>query len=191
MIFVYHTTVDILITLVYINGIILIGSNSTLISMLIGFLYQQFFLRDLGPLHYILGVEAHWTFDGIHLSQTKYIFYLLSPASMIDSKPFSVSMAIGSILSIHDGSVLDNGTEFHNIIGALQYCTITRPNIAFVVNKICQFLHVSTDVHWIAVKCILRYLKSSSHFGLIIQPCFDFNLVCYADTNLRCFPDGR
>jgi hypothetical protein len=55
-----------------------------------------------------------------------------------------------------------------SVVGALQYLTLTRPDISFAVNKVCQFLHASTMVHWAAVKRILRYLKSCTRVGLRI-----------------------
>jgi histone deacetylase 1/2 len=51
----------------------------------------------------------------------------------------------------------------------LQYLTLTRPDIAFSVNKVCQFLHAPTTVHWAAVKRILRYIKQCVQLGLKIQ----------------------
>jgi hypothetical protein len=43
---------------------------------------------------------------------------------------------------------------------------LTCPNIAFSVNKVCQFLHVPTMLHWCAVKRILRYIHGSIQLGI-------------------------
>jgi histone deacetylase 1/2 len=55
------------------------------------------------------------------------------------------------------------------MVGGLQYLTLTRPDLAFAVNKVCQFLHVATSVHWSAVKRILRYIAFTLHVGLRIR----------------------
>ena len=55
-------------------------------------------------------------------------------------------------------------------MGALQYTTITRPEISFAVNKVCQFMANPLETHWTAVKRILRYLKGSLYQELQLRP---------------------
>jgi hypothetical protein len=74
--------------------------------------------------------------DRIVLSQDKYVGDLLKKTWMVMSKLVGTPLAIGEKLASYIG-----------IVGALQYLTLTRPDIAFAVNKVCQFLHAPTDVH--------------------------------------------
>ena len=60
---------------------------------------------------------------------------------------------------------------YRSVVGALQYATITRPDIAYSVNKVCQFMSHPLESHWVAVKRILRYLKGTINFGLHLTPC--------------------
>lgn len=60
-------------------------------------------------------------------------------------------------------------SKYRSIVGALQYLTITRPDISYAVNKVYQFLHIPTNSHWTVVKRISRYLKFTSTNGLQIQ----------------------
>jgi histone deacetylase 1/2 len=57
-------------------------------------------------------------------------------------------------LSATDGILLssEDATEYRNIVGGLQYLTITRLDLSFAVNRVCQYLHAPTDMHWSAVK---------------------------------------
>jgi hypothetical protein len=52
----------------------------------------------------------------------------------------------------------NDATNFRSIIGGLQYLTLTQPDLAFVVNKVCQYLHTPTMVHLVVVKQIIRYV---------------------------------
>nr|ABW81116.1 putative gag-pol polyprotein [Boechera divaricarpa] len=68
-------------------------------------------------------------------------------------------------LSLFTGTALDNPTKYRMALGSLQYLSLTRPDIAFAVNRLSQFLHRPTDVNWQAVKWILRYLATSPIMG--------------------------
>ena len=55
-------------------------------------------------------------------------------------------------------------------MGALQYATLTRPEISLAVNKVCQYMANPLDSHWAVAKRILRYLKGTLSHGLLLQP---------------------
>ncbi|RVW63384.1 Retrovirus-related Pol polyprotein from transposon RE1 [Vitis vinifera] len=95
-------------------------------------------------------LEVHRTLTGIHLSQAKYIIDLLTRAAMLDAKPCPTPMSSNTNLSLHDGVALENGSDYHNFVGALQYCTMTSPDIAFTVNKPSLNFNITcyTDVNW-------------------------------------------
>jgi hypothetical protein len=69
--------------------------------------------------------------------------------------------------------------------------TITRPDIAFAVNKVSQFMHAPTDIHWATVKRILRYLKGTSDHGITLNPAKNFQLFAYCDADWAGCPDDR
>jgi histone deacetylase 1/2 len=90
---------------------------------------------------------------------------------MMDCKAVMTPLAASEKLSLYDGERLGPqvSTRYRSIVGALQYLTLTRPDISFAVNKVCQFLHAPTTVHWATVKRILRYIKGSLGVGLWIR----------------------
>lgn len=79
------------------------------------------------------------TSDGILLSQEKYSRDLLIKAGMKDCKPAPTPPATTDKLSAHDGDLLgpEDSTKYRSIVGALQYLTLTRPDLSFSVNKVC------------------------------------------------------
>jgi hypothetical protein len=147
-------------------------------------------MKDLGPLHYFLGLEAVYSTTGLHLTQTKYTMDLLFRTKFQDVKPISSPATACKKLSLYDGDPLSDPTEFRSVVGALQYLTLTRPNICFAVNQVCQFLHQPTTNHWTAVKRILRYLKDTLDHGLFYQP-GSLMLEAYSDADYAGCPDDR
>jgi hypothetical protein len=131
-------------------------------------LNEEFALKDLGDLHYFLGIEVSKARDGIILTQEKYVNDLLTRVGMAQCKPVSSPLSTSEKLSLHEGTALGpkDATNYRSVVGALQYLTLTRPDISFAVNKVCQFLHAPTTVHWAAVKRILRYVKQFTNLGL-------------------------
>ncbi|XP_050379847.1 uncharacterized mitochondrial protein AtMg00810-like [Argentina anserina] len=114
---------------------------------------------------------------------------LLHRTHMLDASPVSTPSS-SKRLSLTDGTPLADGTEYRSVVVALQYLTLTHPDISYVVNQLCQFLHSPTTVHWVAVKRILRYLKHTPTSGLFYAPS-SLNLVAYCDSDYAGDPDTR
>jgi hypothetical protein len=154
--------------LVYVDDIIVTSSSQEAVSALLQDLRAEFALKDLEPLHYFLGIEVKTINDGLHLSQSKYASDILKWVGMTNCKPVTTPLPISEKLSIHSGHPLDvkESIKYRSIVGALQYLTLTRPDLAYPVNKVCQFLHSPTVEHMTAVKRILRYLKHTLDIGL-------------------------
>lgn len=85
----------------------------------------------------------HRNQEGIVLTQLKYIHELLARANFENCKSVITPMAVTEKLTKTLGDPLSvaEGSKYKSIVGALQYLTLTRPDIAFSVNKVCQFLH--------------------------------------------------
>jgi len=81
---------------------------------------------------------------------------------MAEAHSISSPMVSKCKLSKQGAYIFSNLTLYRSVVGALQYATLTRPEIAFVVNKVCQFMANPLDSHWVVVKCILRYLKGTT-----------------------------
>ena len=180
-----------IIILIYVDDIIVIGSNTVLVHQVVSSLHSQFALKDLGILNYLLGVEVCWQGSSLHLSQTKYIQDLLTRAGLAYCKPIATLMTTSQTLYASDGSLLADPSQYHNIVGTLQYCTITRPDISFSINKLRQFMQSPTDLHWKVVKRSLRYLKGTTSFGLSFHSSLDLQLTVYADANWVGCPNDR
>lgn len=180
--------------LIYVDDIIVASSTPDATSALLNDPKKDFALKDLGDLHYFLGIEVHKNKNGILLTQEKYASDVLKRVGMEDCKPVSTPLSTSEKLPINEGTVLgeNDATHYRSIVGALQYLTLTRPDISFSVNKVCQFLHTPTTVHWAAVKRILRYLKHTVDLGLKISRSSSLLVSGYSDADWAgCLDDRR
>jgi histone deacetylase 1/2 len=178
--------------LIYVDDIIVASSSPAATEALLKDLQADFALKDLGELHY-LGIEVKKVRDGILLKQEKYTFDLLQRVGMKNCKPMNTPMSSTDKLTAHDGELLGpkDASEYRSIVGALQYLTLTRPDISFAVNKVCQFLHRPTTVHWSAVKRILRYLQHTIGIGLRIHKSLSTLVCAFSDADWAGCSDDR
>jgi len=154
--FIFFVGADICYLLVYVDDILLTGSNSLMLQRLIQLLSSEFKLRDLGFVHYFFGIEVQSTSMGLMLRHHKYILDILTRAGMLSCKPVDTPISTSKATILLD-PLFSDATRFRQIVGALQYLTFTRPDICFAVNRVCKFMHAPTDSHWAAVKRILHY----------------------------------
>ncbi|KAD7117348.1 hypothetical protein E3N88_04616 [Mikania micrantha] len=133
--------------LVYIDDIIITDPSTSLITSFSSSLSNRFSLKDLGSLSYFLGVEILPHQHGLFMSQSKYILDILTKANMTDCKSASTPMTTSETLNTTDGTPLPSPTSYRSFIGALQYLSLTRPDVTFAVNKLSQFMHQPTNLH--------------------------------------------
>jgi histone deacetylase 1/2 len=155
--------------LICVDDIIVLSSSAMTIPQLIAQLGSSFSVKDLGVLHYFLGIEVSSPSSGrLVLRQRKYALELLAHAGMLKCSPVTTPMSSSERLCSVDVDVLssEEATHYRNLVGGLQYLTMTSPDLLFVVNKVCQYLHELRTPHMSAVKRILRYVQYTIYSGL-------------------------
>ncbi|KAL6333807.1 hypothetical protein AAG906_028993 [Vitis piasezkii] len=90
--------------------------------------------------------------------------------NLIGIRPYHAPCVLGTKLSKFDGDPLLDPSEYRHTVGALQYITLTRPEIAYYMNQLCQHMQTPTTAHWTTAKRVLRYLKNTLDFGLFYKP---------------------
>ncbi|BFG40530.1 hypothetical protein CerSpe_268040 [Prunus speciosa] len=188
--FVYNHQGVYLILLIYVDDILITGNDQEQISHLIRRLGTLFSMKDLGKLHYFLGIEVTYDGDCMYLTQSKYALDLLQRTKFVDAKPISTPVSSGQKLSAFVGEPHSDPETYRSIVGALQYLTITRPDLSYAVNQVCQFMHAPRSTHWLAVKRILRYVKFSYDHGLAYKP-GGLHLSAFSDADYAGDPDSR
>ncbi|XP_026416191.1 uncharacterized protein LOC113311580 [Papaver somniferum] len=172
------------------DDIVLTGSSTSYCKELISTLSSSFPLKNLGPLHFFLGLEVKHNSSGLFVCQTKYALDLLDKTQMVGAKSCSPPSSATTKLSANDEELLENPTEYRSLVGVLQYLTWTRTEISFVVNRVCQFMHQPITSHFCVAKRILRYVKGTIDHGLFFSKGLS-TLQGFSDTDWAGSPNDR
>ncbi|KAH9778852.1 hypothetical protein KPL71_007491 [Citrus sinensis] len=89
------------------------------------------------------------------------------------------------------GQLFEDKTLYRSFIGALQYATITRPDIAYSVNKLSQFMQEPKVIHWQGCKRILRYLQGTLNYGMYFTPGNKMEISAFTDADWGADRDDR
>ncbi|XP_031256490.1 DNA topoisomerase 3-alpha-like [Pistacia vera] len=160
-VFYKQSSSGIILLVVYVDDIIITGSDDVGIQSLKNCLASKFHTKDLGTLRYFLGVEVFRSKKGIFLSQRKYVLDVLTEMGLSEAKPCDTPMVPNVRLNAEDGEMFGDPEKYRRIVGKLNYLTITCLDIAFSVSVVSQFMSSPRTYHWDAVLHILKYLKGA------------------------------
>ncbi|RVW53841.1 Retrovirus-related Pol polyprotein from transposon TNT 1-94 [Vitis vinifera] len=191
-VFYHHNSLGQCIYLVvYVDDIVITGSDQDGIQKLKQHLFTHFQTKDLGKLKYFLGIEIAQSSSGVVLSQRKYALDILEETGMLDCKPVDTPMDPNVKLVPGQGEPLGDPGRYRRLVGKLNYLTITRPDISFPVSVVSQFLQSPCDSHWDAVIRILRYIKSTPGQGVLYENRGHTQVVGYTDADWAGSPTDR
>ena len=156
----------IILLVVYVDDNVISGNDMAGISLLKSFLHGQFHTKDLGMLKYFLSVEVMRSKRGIFLSQRKYVLDLLTKTGKLATKPCHFPMTQSLHLTRKD-ELFEHPKRYKRLVGKLNYHIVTRPDIAYSVSVVNQYMSFPTVDHWAAVKQILCYLKGAPGRGIL------------------------
>ena len=102
---------------------------------------------------------------------------------MLDCKPAETPIEVNHGLSIHEDQVPTDKDKYQRLVGRLIYLSHTRPDIAYAVSVVSQFMHSPSKEYMDAVYRVLRYLKSSLGKGLFFGRNNDYKITGYTDAD--------
>lgn len=151
------------------------------IQHLITFLMSHFKLKDFRLASYFLGIEFQQHQNRFLLTQTKYTTSVLHTLKIELCK--SLPTLSPTTDSTAQSKIMDNSHIYRNIMGALQYLNITRPDISFAVNQVCQSMHSPQSIDWIRLKHLLHYLKGTINYELYFTQVSPVSLMAFSDAD--------
>ncbi|KAJ9537573.1 hypothetical protein OSB04_030306 [Centaurea solstitialis] len=172
-----------ILLLLYVDDMIITGSDTTGITHLKQSLSSSFEMKDLGLLHYFLGLEVLSDTAGTYLCQAKYTSDFLSRAGITDQKVVSTPLEPNLHLTPNAGPPLKDPTLYRQLVGSLVYLTVTRPDIAYAVHIVSQFMSAPCSDHYAAVLRILWYLKGTIFHGLYFSSTSSLTLRGFSDVD--------
>jgi hypothetical protein len=161
----------------------LAGNNLEQIQKLKKHLGDHFKLKDLGNLKYFLGIEVARSKKGIFLSQRKYALEILEDTGFLGAKPSTFPMEQNLALTKNDGDLIADPLSYRRLVGKLIYLTITRPDLAYAVQVLSQFMDKPCTSHLDAAHRVLRYIKQSPGQGILLSATSNIQLHAFCDAD--------
>ncbi|PRQ35370.1 putative RNA-directed DNA polymerase [Rosa chinensis] len=181
--FLKHRCGKVTALIIYVDDMVVTGDDFEEIQRLQDQLSLEFEMKDLGNLKYFLGIEVARGKDCIMLSQRKYVLDLLAETGMLDSQPVDTPIEQNHRLAEYLDQVPTNKARYQRLVGRLIYLSHTRPDLAYAVSVVSQFMHNPSKTHMDAVFRILRYLKSAPGKGLLFSKHSHLDVSGYTDAD--------
>ncbi|XP_024962038.1 uncharacterized protein LOC112502379 [Cynara cardunculus var. scolymus] len=140
-------------------------------------------MKDLGRLKYFIGIEILRSEQGIFMDQKKYVLDLLAGTGMVDCKPADTLMIVNQKLYMEEKADLADKGIYQQMVGKLIYLSHTRPDIAYAIGVVSQFMHQPQKAHMEAVLRIIRYIKGTAGHGVLFKPNGHLETQLYTDAD--------
>jgi hypothetical protein len=173
----------------YVDDILIFGTNLNIIKKTKDFLSRCFEMKDLGVADVILNIKLLKDDNGgITLLQSHYVEKILSRFGYSDCKSCPTPYDPSVLLRKNKTTARDQ-LRYSQIIGSLMYlASATRPDIAFAVSKLSRFVSNPGDDHWHALERVMHYLKGTASYGIhytgyprVLEGYSDSNWISDAD----------
>ena len=88
---------------------------------------------------------------------------------MLDCKPVDTLIKQNHQIAKYPDQVSNNKSRYQRLVERLIYLSHTRPDLAYAVSVVSQYMHNPSEDHMNAVMRILRYLKSAPGKSLVFR----------------------
>ena len=152
---------------------------------------SEFEMSMVGELNFFLGLQVRQMEGGIFVSQSKYAKNLVKKFGLESAKQVSTPMSTTLKLTKDENGVKVDTTLYRSMIGSLLYLTASRPDICYSVGVCARYQSNPMESHVSAVKRIIRYVNSTSDYGIWYSKDTNSNLACFSDADWAGNADDR
>ncbi|XP_016570718.1 uncharacterized mitochondrial protein AtMg00810-like [Capsicum annuum] len=186
---------DTVMVLVYVDDLLVTGNNYKLLCDTRQEIQKKFKMKDLGELKFFLGIEFSRSVKGIVMPQRKYALELVAATGLGGAKPVGTPLEVNQKLtsvkydehinnaSVERDNLLADPTTYQRLVGRLLYLTMTRPDLAFSIQVLSQFMLCPKQSHMEAALKVFRYIKEAPGMGLLMPAGETTQLTAYCDSN--------
>lgn len=176
---------------VYVDNILLAGDDISEMDDLKLFLDTQFKIKDLGLVHYFLGLEMSIHPKGYLMTQQKFTSDLLAEFYYDQFFPVSAPLDASQKLTTDMGAPFTDPSTFCHLVGKLNFLQHMRPDVFFAVQYLSLFLQAHQVPHLMAGIHVLKYLLNAPTLGLLFNNSLDYSLLAYFDSDWAACADSR
>nr|CAN62086.1 hypothetical protein VITISV_035123 [Vitis vinifera] len=178
--------------IVYVDDMVVTGNDPEERKALQNYLSREFKMKDLGPLKYFLGIEVSQSSEGFFLSQRKYALDLLQETGMSGCQPVNTPIEKCLKLCVEPNQVSTDKGRYQRLVGRLMYLAHTRPDLAYALSVVSQYMHNLGEQHMNAIMRILRYLKNAPGKRILFAKNVDHQSIeVYTDADWAGAVDDR
>ena len=173
------------------DDLIISGNDSSAISDFKKYLRDCFHMKDLGLLKYFLGIEVARSNEGIFLCQRKYALDIITETGLLGARPAGFPIVQNHTLATSSSELLQDPEIYRRLVGRLIYLSFTRPDLAYTVHILSQFMQHPRQHHWDAALRCVRYLKGCPGQGILLRADCNLQLTGWCDSDWASFPLTR
>jgi len=174
-----------------VDDILITGSDFEEVQHVKQHLNAKFGIKDLGKLHYFLGLEISHTAEGILLSQQKFTRELLQNCGFSLKQHASTPLPLNCKLLPDEGTLLEDPKIYRALVGKLNFLTHTRPDLSFSVQTLSQFLQTPRSSHLQALLHTLTYIQGTMTRGILLKGADKLQLHSFSDSDWAACPVSR